>query len=194
MHSLNQGDDDFRESKEGRRQMTLTDGSEQGCERAEFERDVRDSKVKKAEGPKLYRQLEEYLLRELCVAKEGTGKSEYCVEYVRNSPLELLPNKHIRVQRRDKRTPPLTIKYYPSIHHLHFECGTQRWDYTLVVDEDVVIWFDTSARIRRTIQEVATEMLKGIETDNLVCVSSSMEQPGVIRRWLDGRRAAEGRR
>ena len=172
----------------------LSKESEQEHELIAFEKELRDSKVKKLDGPKLFRQLEGYLLRELRDAKPGAGKSEYCVEYLRSSPLDPLRHKHIRVQRRDKKTPPLTITYTPSIHHMHFECGARKCDYTLAVGDDGVFWFDISTQLRRTIQEVATEMLKAIETDNLACGPSSTEHPGVIRSWLHGKRAAEGRR
>ena len=158
----------------------LSEEPEQEQELIAFEKELRDSKVKKSDGPKLFRQLEEYLLRELRDAKRRAGKSEYCVEYLKSSPLDPLRHKHIRVQSRDKNTPPLTIRYTPSIHRLHFECGARIGDYTLMVGDDGVFWFDTSTQTRRTIQEIVTEMLKGIETANLACAPSLTEHPGGI--------------
>jgi hypothetical protein len=172
----------------------LSKESEQEHELIAFEKELRESKVKKSDGPKLFRQLEEYLLRELRDAKRRAGKSEYCVEYLKSSFLDPLRHKHIRVQSRDKNTPPLTITYTPSIHRLQFECGATICDYTLVVGDDGVFWFDISAQTKRTIQEVVTEMLKGIETDNQTRVSPLTECPGSIRSWLHNKRAAEDRR
>lgn len=160
----------------------------------ELDTELRDSKAKKSEGPKLFRQLQEYLLSELSDLKYRAGKNEYRVEYFRSSPLDLFRAKHIRVQGRDKKTPPLTITFTPFNHRIHFEFGTRKGDYTLAVGDDGVFWFDPSAQIRKTIQEVATEMLKGIQTDNPLSVPSPTRHPGVVRRWLHSKRTAEGRR
>jgi hypothetical protein len=195
-HPFTGGDD--QAVNEGRKMEAndpLTCGSEQERELIEFEKQLRDSKTKKSEGPKLFQQLQEHLLKELRDANRRKGKKEYSVEYLRSSPLDLIRHMVIRVQRRDKKTPPLTITYSPFTDHtLHLECGARKCDYALVAGEDGVHWFDISAQIRKTIQEVATEMLKGIETDNLADIQSATEHPGLVRSWLHSKRTAEGRR
>jgi hypothetical protein len=172
---------------------SLTGGSELERELIELEKELRDSKAKKSEGPKLFRQFQEDLLWELLDANRKAGKNEYRVEYLRSSPLDLFRRKVTQVQRRDKKALPLTITYSPLLHHMHFECGARKRDYTLVVGGDGVHWFDTSAQIRRTIQEVVSEMLKGIETDNLTHIPSLTGHPGVVSSWLH-KRIAEDRR
>jgi hypothetical protein len=172
---------------------SLTGGSDQRRELVELETELRDSKAKKSEGTKLFRQLQEHLLEELRDLKRRAGKNEYRVDNLKSSPLDLFRANHIRVQRRDKKTPPLTITFTPSNHRMHFEFGTRKGDYTLAVGNDGVFWFDTSAQIRKTIHEVATEMLKGIETDDLLSVPSPTRDHGVVRRWLHSKRTADGR-
>lgn len=139
---------------------------EQEGELVEFEKEICDSKVRKSEGPKLFQRLQEYILRAVREANRRAGKSEYRVVRLRPRLFDLCRDQRIRVDRCDGKTPPLTITYSVLIQHFYFECGATKRRYRLVVDEDGNLWFATSCHIRKTIEEVATEMLKEIQTDN----------------------------
>lgn len=152
--------------------MEANGESERGRELIEFEKELADWKAKKSEGPKLFRQLQEYLFKELHDANRRGRKNEYVVKYLRSGPFKLFRYEHVRVQRRDRKTPPLMITYSPAIHHMHFECGERNRDFTLIRGDNGVLWFDISAQIGRTIQEVVAEVLTEIEPDNVTHIPS----------------------
>ena len=126
----------------------------------EYQKQVRDLYTMKSEGPKLFQRLQEYLVSELRDANRRAGKNEFRLLFLKSRPLDLFGEKYIRVERPGRNFPPLTITYLPYIHDMHFECGAKKCEYKLVVGDDGNLWLETCDHIRKTIEEVGTEMLK----------------------------------
>jgi hypothetical protein len=119
---------------------------------------MRDSKLKRAQGPKLFRRLQECVLDDLLHANRKAGRALYHLAFSKPGFLNVLDERSFRVERSDRRGPQLIVTYSRILHTLRVACGTKEWTYSVVVDEDGNLLLETFAHVRKTIEELQTEV------------------------------------
>jgi hypothetical protein len=120
----------------------------------------RDARIKVEVGPKLFKQLQEWLLAEVDKYNRLRGSSELVVESVKAvKPKPALLCDRINVKRSDGKKSTLKINLSSPKGDIHYDYGGSKHSFTLTVDNGGRASFKTSYHAAKTIEEIGTEML-----------------------------------
>jgi hypothetical protein len=130
-----------------------------------IEKSNREAKIKAEAGPRLFKQLIDWINQEVTkynklLLSGSDGSEELFVKVTQSvKPSPELLYDHIVVGREDGKKGPLKIEYLTASGVLHYECGGGKGAFTLHVSDDGQASFRTPYHQVKTIEEIGAEML-----------------------------------
>jgi hypothetical protein len=127
------------------------------------ERANRVAKIKTEGGPRLFRQLFDWLDKEATsydseLARGSDDADQLTVTMIRGSAPQV-PDDVIVIARHDGKKNPVKIRYSTALGQLSYECEGRRETLVLKVDDDDQPFFETEFRERKTVEQIGKEIL-----------------------------------